>query len=199
MEHFKSFILLILFVMNLFLLSSCQGECDKCNDAIQHFISKLPENGCNPEYMENAIERINNDCDEVNAAITAAIAADACCNSTIPALACENSGITPWKTDFRLTNTEDAFFSPVTIYIGTSGDPLQYSIDMNGMSDIIAEDVEVSNFSEMVFSVHRDGVELYRSNPVILYAQRGGHPCLVRSINFQEIGQGIFTSEVGNW
>ncbi len=200
MQHFKSIILLILFVMNLFLLTSCQDECDKCNAAIQHFVSKLPENGCNPEFMQNAVERINNDCDgEVNSAITAAIAADACCNSTIPALACENSGVTPWKTDIKLTNTSDFFLSPVTIFIGTSSDPLQYSIDMNGMSEVIAEDIEVSNFSEMVFSVHRDGVELFISNPVTMYAQRGGSPCVIRKVNFREAGQGIFYSENFNW
>ena len=82
---------------------------------------------------------------------TAAIAADACCNSTIPALACENSGVTPWKTDIKFTNTKDAFFSPVTIYFGQESNPLEHSVEMNGNSEIIMQDIEVVNYSEMVF------------------------------------------------
>ena len=37
-------------------------ECNKCQKAINHMYEKMPENNCNPSWMEEAVDRINKDC-----------------------------------------------------------------------------------------------------------------------------------------
>lgn len=41
--------------------------CSECNDAIEHIYGKLDENACNPDFMENAYQRIMEHCGVVTA------------------------------------------------------------------------------------------------------------------------------------
>ena len=62
-NFFTLFVLLILFI-------SCDEDedvCGECNDAIEHMYGKLEENNCNPDFMENAYQRIMEHCGVVNA------------------------------------------------------------------------------------------------------------------------------------
>ena len=47
-------------------LMSCEkekeSECTKCSSAIQHMADKIGQNNCNPNWMENAVNRIKEDC-----------------------------------------------------------------------------------------------------------------------------------------
>lgn len=47
--------------------AGCDGggcdDCEDCQAALDHLAQKLPENGCNPAVMENAVNRIDEDCD----------------------------------------------------------------------------------------------------------------------------------------
>lgn len=49
----------------LFALPAC-SECDKCQSAIDHLAGKLREQGCDPSTTQNAVNRINDDCEDVN-------------------------------------------------------------------------------------------------------------------------------------
>ncbi len=75
----------ILLIVMLLFASSCKEEedlCDKCNSAIQHMCEKIEENGCNPEFMENALERLRNDCGFVSGSNFAGYMAHTCSNES---------------------------------------------------------------------------------------------------------------------
>ncbi len=63
----KSYIPLIVFSLIL-LFNGCdkekESECVKCNEALLHMSSKISQNNCNPNWMENAWNRITDDCGE---------------------------------------------------------------------------------------------------------------------------------------
>lgn len=54
----------------LFLVFSCDEDedvCEECQSAIDHMYGKLEENSCNPDYMQNAYQRIVEHCGVINA------------------------------------------------------------------------------------------------------------------------------------
>lgn len=54
----------------VFLFTSCDEDedvCGECNSAIEHMYGKLEENNCNPDFMENAYQRIMEHCGVINA------------------------------------------------------------------------------------------------------------------------------------
>ncbi len=61
----------LLFVLAacLMVMQSCDEDdvCEECNDSIQHMYGKMQENACNPDFMENAYQRILDDCGVVTA------------------------------------------------------------------------------------------------------------------------------------
>lgn len=59
----KSILIISLLAVALF---SCNtpDECEKCIEAINHMKGKIAQNQCNPANMENAVNRIKDDCDD---------------------------------------------------------------------------------------------------------------------------------------
>ncbi len=58
--------------ISLSIILSCQtpDDCEKCNEAVNHMKDKIAQNQCNPSFMENAVQRIKDDCgDDANAYI----------------------------------------------------------------------------------------------------------------------------------
>lgn len=56
----------------LSIILSCQtpDDCEKCEEAVNHMKDKIAQNQCNPSFMENAVQRIKDDCnDDANAYI----------------------------------------------------------------------------------------------------------------------------------
>ncbi len=53
------------FLCVAFALTGC-SDCDKCQSAIDHLAGKLREQGCDPSTTQNAVERIDEDCKNVN-------------------------------------------------------------------------------------------------------------------------------------
>ena len=44
----------------------CNPGCAKCEEAIAHMTDKIEGFSCNPTFMDNAVNRIRDDCDEFN-------------------------------------------------------------------------------------------------------------------------------------
>ena len=61
--------LLLAFVLLSGGCEGCADECKKCNDAISHMGGKIMAQGCDPNTMEKAYDRIRDDCDFPNAAV----------------------------------------------------------------------------------------------------------------------------------
>ena len=68
----------VLFVAAIFTLSSCGNNCLECEDAIKHMCDKIKANGCDPGLMENAMSRMQEDCDLFSAQVYAGYMAEQC-------------------------------------------------------------------------------------------------------------------------
>lgn len=47
----------------------CEDECDKCQSSIDHMYEKIEAQGCNPNTMQKAWDRIREDCDHSESAV----------------------------------------------------------------------------------------------------------------------------------
>ena len=54
------FIVLVLAAISI----TCEtpDDCEKCNQAVNHMKDKIALNQCNPNFMENAVQRVKDDC-----------------------------------------------------------------------------------------------------------------------------------------
>ena len=56
---------LIIILFSALIISSCDEDDDPCEDcqaAINHMCEKIEDNGCNPDWMQNAVSRLREDC-----------------------------------------------------------------------------------------------------------------------------------------
>ena len=55
---------IFLFLTMAALSITCQtpDDCEKCNEAVNHMKDKIAQNQCNPSFMENAVQRVKDDC-----------------------------------------------------------------------------------------------------------------------------------------
>jgi len=53
-----------LLIISFMFLTSCEDDdpCEDCQSAINHMCEQIRDNGCNPDWMENAANRIREDC-----------------------------------------------------------------------------------------------------------------------------------------
>ena len=65
MKSKVTFYFSILFICIL-LLQGCSSDCDKCDEAIQHMWSKIEQQFCNTNSMQEAADRIREDCENTS-------------------------------------------------------------------------------------------------------------------------------------
>lgn len=69
MGHFKPLSILVLFTSIFLMAVECEDECDKCQSSIDHMYEKIDAQGCNPNTMQKAWDRIREDCDHFDSAV----------------------------------------------------------------------------------------------------------------------------------
>jgi len=72
-------------------VAACSGPCKKCDEAIQHMAGKIVQFGCDPSIMEDAQQRIVDDCEEAKVNTNHVIGAmvESCQASGTPVSSCE--------------------------------------------------------------------------------------------------------------
>ncbi len=83
---FSAFFRNTLILLILVLSYSCDEDdnpCEDCQKAIDHMCEKIQDNGCNPEFMQNALDRLEDDCGVVSGRTFAGYMAHTCGNESV--------------------------------------------------------------------------------------------------------------------
>jgi len=81
-----SFFRHILFLLILVLVYSCDEDddpCEDCQKAIDHMCEKIQDNACNPQFMQNALDRLEDDCGVVSGRRFAGYMSHTCINESV--------------------------------------------------------------------------------------------------------------------
>lgn len=62
MKTFKKLALVSIVSLAFLACNKTDVSCDNCQSAIQHMCDKIAQNNCNPDFMENALNRLQEDC-----------------------------------------------------------------------------------------------------------------------------------------
>ena len=104
-------------------LASCEkeSECVKCYEAMDHMQSKISQNNCNPNWMENAVKRIEDDCKSSRAIYAVGYIAEDCafgyqgrlgCTEIAYGLAVSDNANRPVRVRFKNGTPNDTIQRP---------------------------------------------------------------------------------------
>ncbi len=129
-------------LLGLFLVSaySCDDDdpCEECQDAIDHMHSKIEDNSCNPDFMGNAVDRLEDDCGFSSGHVFAGYMAITCantgvasrpeCNSTDGDIFTSFLSVSGVEFEIRLINTQFADDTLDVSISNSSSDPSWYEM-----------------------------------------------------------------------
>lgn len=90
-------ILLFLTLISGFLPGCFKGGCDECQAAIDHMHEKIQQLNCNPAYMQNAVESINEKCGPVHSDALIGLMAETCYLGRLVKASCRDRGKTGYE------------------------------------------------------------------------------------------------------
>lgn len=83
----------------------CGGDCDECQEALDHMQEKAEQFGCNPGVMENARDRIVEDCDGKMPFKLIGMIVEECQSGVAPSVSCESPFPVRMAFDFFIDPT----------------------------------------------------------------------------------------------
>ncbi len=197
-----SFLLIITSIISL-TLHNCgdkEDECLDCNAAIEHMHTRLKDNSCNPDYMENAVSLIKEKCGESNGLRAAYFMAESCCLGDDKISVCQKADYIKYTMKFDnplsglLTdsihmsyeyNNAQQNVSRITLRSGQSHYEPNMSMFDRTMVKIVLYDIKTSE-------------KLYEEQIPFTFI-RTGKVCLTRSINVVMDKDKNYDIEFVNW
>lgn len=127
----------------------CDGggcdDCDDCQAALDHLAQKLPENGCNPGVMENAVNRIDEDCGEAARASDIDAMVESCLAETSTGAQCRGGISFNAAIDFQID----------PIYVDLYPDGIGVAVTDARGTEIVESALKGEEFTVVAPNIHR--------------------------------------------
>ncbi len=180
-----------------------EDGCAECGGAISHYNTKLADNACNPDFMENAVNNMKDACGEKTAILAAYIMAESCCIGKNNVVNCTGiaEGISPVSTTLILS-VENPISNPLA-------DTVKVRLKKRGniADSVMLEPNEFRVFLEQRFTeTEKITIEILDEQDNLLYEEtvpftfiRPGKACRIRSIKVLELNAGEYDVDFVNW
>lgn len=117
-------------------------KCEECTPAFNHMCEKIEQNACNPDYMENAKNRIEEECSFLNTCVAYGVMAETCAEGQVICANCLFDGLDYQNTaDLRLEFQINTPLPDSTTIVFHKEGSVPEKFDLNlGISTVIVDE-----------------------------------------------------------